>query len=91
MINAGGLTLADPFEVALDGAGNIYVGDYIGSNVTRIPAGGGSAALVPLGTPGGTAVQNFTGVATDGAGNLFIGDHENSRILVVTPVASFPY
>jgi len=85
VINAGGLTLSDPFQLALDGAGNMYVGDYTGKNVTRIAAGGGSATLVTLGTPGSEAVQNITGVALDGAGNLFIGDHENSRILVVTP------
>jgi len=85
VINAGGLTLSNPYQVALDGAGNIYVGDYTGKNVTKIPPGGGSAALVPLGTPGGTALQNITGVAVDGAGNLFIGDHQNNRILVVTP------
>ena len=85
VIDAGGLTLSNPYQVALDGAGNIYVGDYTGKNVTRIPAGGGSAAVVPLGTPGSIAVQNITGVAVDGAGNLFIGDHQNSRILVVTP------
>jgi sugar lactone lactonase YvrE len=85
VISTGGLPLSDPYQVALDGAGNMYVGDYTGSNVTKIPAGGGSAAAVNLGTPGSTAVQNITGVALDGAGNLFIGDHENSRILVVTP------
>jgi sugar lactone lactonase YvrE len=87
VIGTGGLTLSDPYQVALDGAGNIYVGNYTGKNVTRIPAGGGSAALVSLGTPGSIAVENITGVAVDGAGNLFIGDHQNSRILVVTPGA----
>jgi sugar lactone lactonase YvrE len=85
VINTGGLTIADPFQIALDGTGNMYVGDYIGQNVTRIAAGGGTASVVNLGTPGGTALQNITGVAVDGAGNLFIGDHENSRIVVVTP------
>ena len=85
VVSIGDLTLSDPFQVALDGAGNIYVGDYSNSNVIKIPAGGGSAAVVPLGTPGGTAPQSITGVAVDGAGNLFIGDHINSRILAVTP------
>jgi sugar lactone lactonase YvrE len=85
VIGTGGLPLSDPYQVALDGAGNMYVGDYTGKNVTKIPAGGGSATLVSLGTPGSVAVQNITGVAVDGAGNLFIGDHQNSRILVVTP------
>ena len=85
LINTGGLSTSNPFQVAMDGAGNIYVGDYTGMNVTKIAAGGGSASVVSLGTPGGTATQNITGVALDGAGNLFIGDHQNSRILVVTP------
>ncbi len=85
VINTGTQPLSEPYQVALDGAGNMYVGDYIGKNVTRIPAGGGSAAVVSLGTPGSIAVQNITGVAVDGAGNLYIGDHQNSRILVVTP------
>jgi sugar lactone lactonase YvrE len=85
VISTGGLSTQNPYELALDGAGNMYVGVYSGSNVTRIPSGGGSASVVNLGTPGGRAKQNITGVALDGAGNLFIGDHQNSRILVVTP------
>ncbi|MFZ0817936.1 MAG: NHL repeat-containing protein, partial [Candidatus Sulfotelmatobacter sp.] len=60
VISTGGLALSNPYQVALDGTGNIYVGDYTGKNVTRIPAGGGAATLVALGTPGSTAVQNIT-------------------------------
>lgn len=85
VINTGGLATANPYQLALDGTGNMYVGDYTGQNVTRIAAGGGTASVVNLGTPGGTALRDITGVALDGAGNLFIGDHENSRIVVVTP------
>jgi sugar lactone lactonase YvrE len=85
VISTGNVALSNPYQLALDGSGNMYVGDYTGRNVTRIPAGGGSASVVNLGTPGSVAVQNITGVAVDGAGNLFIGDHQNSRILVVTP------
>ena len=85
VINTGGLAISNPFQVALDGTGNMYVGVYSSKNVTKIPAGGGSASTVSLGTPGGIATQNITGVALDGAGNLFIADHLNSRIVVVTP------
>jgi sugar lactone lactonase YvrE len=84
VIGTGVLTLSEPYQVALDGAGNMYVSDYSGSNVTKIPAAG-AATVVSLGTPEDIPVDNITGVAVDGAGNLFIGDHENSRILVVTP------
>jgi sugar lactone lactonase YvrE len=85
VVSTGGVIQSDPFQIALDGAGNIYVGEYFNTTVLKIPAGGGSAAVVPLGTPGGTAPLSITGIAIDGAGNLFIGDHTNSRILVVTP------
>ena len=85
VISTGAQATVDPYQIALDGAGNMYVGDYIGNNVVKVPAGGGSASLVALGTPASVAVQDITGVALDGAGNLFIADHLNSRILVVTP------
>ncbi len=85
VISTGALATSNPYQLALDGSGNMYVGDYTGKNVTKIPAGGGSATVVAFGTPGNTALQNITGVAVDGAGNLFIGDHQNSRILVMTP------
>jgi sugar lactone lactonase YvrE len=85
VIGTGVLTLSEPYQVALDGAGNMYVGDYSGSNVTKIPAASGAPTVVSLGTPASVPVQDITGVAVDGGGNLFIGDHENSRILVVTP------
>jgi len=85
VVGTGGAIINNPYQVALDDAGNMYVGDYTGKNVTKIAAGGGSASVLSLGTPGGVAIQNITGVAFDSAGNLFIGDHENSRILVMTP------
>jgi sugar lactone lactonase YvrE len=85
IISTGSLVTSNPYQVALDGSGNIYVADYTGKNVTKIPAGGGSGTVINLGTPGGIAIQNLTGMAVDGAGNLYIGDHQNSRILVVTP------
>lgn len=85
VLSTGGLAASNPYQIAFDGANNLYVGDYSGKNVIKVPAGGGTASVVALGTPGSVATQNLTGVAIDGAGNLFIGDHQNSRIVVVTP------
>jgi DNA-binding beta-propeller fold protein YncE len=87
VIGTGGVTTQFPFQLALDGAGNMYVGDYVqsGSNpkVVKILAGGGSASAVSTGSV--TLGPSITGVALDGAGNLFIADYDNDRIVVVTP------
>ena len=80
-LDIGSTTLNLPFQLALDGTGNMYVGNYQGNNVIKIPAGGGTGSVVS--TPGVT-LGFVTGVALDGAGNLFIGDHVNSRIVKVT-------
>ena len=85
IISTGSVVTSNPFQVAQDGAGNVYVANYTGKSLVKIPTGGGAATTVALGTPASTAIQNLTGVAIDGAGNLFIGDHQNSRILVMTP------
>lgn len=81
VVNTGGIATLLPFQLAFDGAGDIYVGDYDGMNVLKVPAGGGTGTVV---NTGGLITNFVTGVVLDGAGNLFIGDHINSRIVVVT-------
>ncbi len=82
VVSTGGVPLNFPFQIALDGAGNIYDAND-GGNVVKIPAGGGTASVV---SPSGyTFGQEVDGVALDGAGNLFISDHLNNRIIVITP------
>jgi hypothetical protein len=82
VIGTGGVALNFPFQIVLDGAGNIYDAND-GGNLVKIPAGGGSASVVsPTDYTFGGEV---TGVALDGAGNLFVSDHLNNRILVITP------
>jgi sugar lactone lactonase YvrE len=82
VVSTGAVPLNFPFQLALDGAGNIYDAND-GGNVVKIPAGGGTASVV---TPTGyTFGQEVDGVALDGAGNLYISDHLNNRIIVITP------
>jgi CSLREA domain-containing protein len=79
-----GKLLSSPENVALDGAGDLFVTDPHNNRVVEFPAGGGAAISIqptvnsqPLNYPDGLAVGD--------AGNLLIADFEISRILRVTP------
>jgi sugar lactone lactonase YvrE len=80
VFNVGSATISDPFQEAVDGAGNVYVTSYSSNQVIAIPAGGGSGTTVNTGsfTP-----SQPTGVAADASGNLFIADYGNARIIKV--------
>jgi sugar lactone lactonase YvrE len=82
VIGTGSVPTALPFQLALDGAGDIYSANYTGSNIVKIPVGGGSASVVLFATLS-PPIGFITGVAVDGAGNLFFGDHYNNRIDIV--------
>lgn len=95
VIDLGGLIADNPFQICMDGAGNLYVGNHVASQsnpkVIRIPAGGGSASglSLNLGSFSPDSLGNWvTGVAVDAAGNLFIDDYSNGRIVVVTPAGA---
>jgi sugar lactone lactonase YvrE len=83
VISTGEVATETPFQITEDGAGNMYVADYEGNNVLKIPPGGGSATVVSLGEE--LTTSEIAGVAIDGAGDLFICDHFDSRIIEVTP------
>lgn len=83
LISTGEVATETPFQITEDGAGNMYVANYEGNNVLKIPPGGGSATVVSLGEE--LTTSEIAGVALDGAGDLFITDHFDSRIIEVTP------
>ena len=80
VISTGEVSTETPFQITEDGAGNLYVADYEGNNVLKIPPGGGSAIVMSLGE---LTTNEIAGVALDGAGNLFICDHFDNRILEI--------
>ena len=88
--------MSEPWAVAGDRAGNIYVADYTNCRVLQFkpPFTTGMAASVVFGEPDFATVncnttQNTndgpTGMAFDGSGNLWVIDYGNSRILEYKP------
>jgi sugar lactone lactonase YvrE len=76
--------------VALDGAGNVLIGETNGNRIRKVAPDGTTTTLAGNGIAGwgdGTGGANGTsefrapvGVAVDGAGNVFVADAGNHRI-----------
>jgi sugar lactone lactonase YvrE len=82
--------LSDPFGVAVDSSGNIFISEFFNSQIRRVAAATGIITTVA-----GNGTQGFSGdggpatsatlnrpwsVAVDASGNLFIADAYNQRI-----------
>ncbi len=64
-------------EVALDGAGDLFIAENLNNQVVELPVGGGAQTTV------GTGLSGPYGVAVDGAGDVFIADTSNNRVVKV--------
>ena len=83
-------TLNQPYGVALDGVGNLYIAEYFGNRIRRVDATTGNISTVAgTGAPGfggdsGAATSATLripqGIALDSSGNLYIADTFNHRI-----------
>ena len=80
VLNTGSLTLANPFGVAVDGAGDLYIADTGNSRVVEVTAAGTASVL----STGGLTLKQPFGVAVDGAGDVYIADTGNNRVVEVT-------
>ena len=78
---AGQAQLSAPFDVAADGAGNVYFAEYTNHRIRKVDAAGTITTFAGtgefgLGGDGGPAVEAPLGyprgVAVDGAGNVYI-------------------
>jgi hypothetical protein len=80
VLSTGRLTLYQPFSVAVDGAGDLYIADTGNNRVVEVTAAGVASVL----STGGLTLSHPFGVAVDGAGDVYIADANNSRVVEVT-------
>lgn len=86
----------NPYGVAADGPGNVYVADTRNHLIRKITSAGVVSTLAgQAGTPGtangiGTSAQFNTpvGVAVDGSGNVYVADTYNNLIRKITSAGS---
>lgn len=68
--------LYNPWAVAVDTTGTVYVADYFTSQVLKLAAGSSTQTVLPF-----TGLVNPEGVAVDTAGTVYIADHGNNRVV----------
>ncbi|MDP5958062.1 MAG: hypothetical protein QGF82_04865, partial [Candidatus Marinimicrobia bacterium] len=80
-----------PSGVAVDGSGNVYVGDWSNHLIRKITSAGVVTTLAGSGSQGsadgtGTAASFYhpSGVAVDGSGNVYVGDTYNHLVRKIT-------
>jgi uncharacterized protein (TIGR03437 family) len=89
-LNAG----FDPYDIAVDGQGNLYIADFVNSRVRKIGLDGNITTVAGTGVAGytgdggpavGAELAFPSGVAVDSAGYLYIADFGNSVVRRITP------
>jgi len=64
-----------PFSVAADAAGNVYIADTNNGQVLKLPAGGGASSVIYSGT--------VTAIAIGSTGNIYLADYYAGSIVEI--------
>ncbi len=70
---------------AVDAAGNVYVTDFIGNRVLKLPVGSSTFVVLPF-----TNLNLPRNVAVDGAGNLYVTDSDTNGVIKLAAGSSTP-
>jgi hypothetical protein len=81
-----GSGFAGPYEVAVDAAGDVFVGDGGNSAVYEMLAVNGSIPGSPIINVLGSGFSNPTGVAVDAAGDVFVADTLHNEVKEIVAV-----
>jgi sugar lactone lactonase YvrE len=66
----------NPYRLAADTAGNVYVSDTNNNRVLKLAAGSSTQTVLPF-----TGLNRPGGIAVDTGGNVYVTDPRNSRVL----------
>ena len=89
---ASNAQLNQPYGVAADGSGNVYIGDASNNRIRKV-SGGVISTIAGTGTAGfsgdggaasGAQLHNPAGISVDAAGDVFIADFQNYRVRKIT-------
>jgi sugar lactone lactonase YvrE len=73
-VSTGSISLVAPIGLAVDGAGNLFIADFGGSNPGQVVKLSPSTGAAPVVINTGSLLQHPIALTLDTAGNLYIGD-----------------
>jgi hypothetical protein len=79
----------DPWGIALDSAGNVYVADGYNQRIQKFTSAGAYVTQWGSYGSGNGQLEYPDGIAVDGAGNVYVADYQNCRVEKFTSIGAY--